>query len=126
MPRLQPGLVRAEYPTGETPQLATTFIRQFLDVRGDFPPEFHAITGFTLLKKRGGARMVGFSLTEFEDLLLQAGLYWAVRAVQYGIPQSIQHFYAILEHTIQRPARYSLQSGRWGLPSMRRTKSQGW
>ena len=40
---LQPGLVRAEYPIGETLQLATTFIRQFLDVMGDFPPEFHAI-----------------------------------------------------------------------------------
>ena len=28
--------------------------------------------------------MVGFSLVEFEDLLLQAGLYEAVRAIQYG------------------------------------------
>jgi len=27
MLRLQPDLVRAEYPTGETPQLAVTFIR---------------------------------------------------------------------------------------------------
>ena len=41
--------------------------------------------------------MVGFALTEFEDLLLQARLYGAVRAVQYGIPQSTQHFYAVLE-----------------------------
>ena len=40
---LQPYLVRAEYPTVETSQLATTFIRQFLDVRGDFPPEFYTI-----------------------------------------------------------------------------------
>jgi len=40
---LQPGLVRAEYPTGETPQLAATFIKQFLNLRGNFPPEFHAI-----------------------------------------------------------------------------------
>jgi len=40
---LQPDLVRAEYPIGEPPQLATTFIRQFLDLRGDFPPKFHAI-----------------------------------------------------------------------------------
>ena len=39
---LHPGLVRAEYPMGETPQLAATFIKQFLDVRGDFSPEFHA------------------------------------------------------------------------------------
>ena len=34
------GLVRAEYPKGETPQLATTFINQFLKVRGDFPADF--------------------------------------------------------------------------------------
>ena len=32
---LQSGLVRTKYPSGETPQLAATFIRQFLDVRGD-------------------------------------------------------------------------------------------
>ena len=40
---LQPGLVKAKNPTRENPQLAATFIKQFLDVRGDFPPEFHAI-----------------------------------------------------------------------------------
>ena len=40
---LQPDLVKAEYPTWKAPQLAVTFIRQFLDVRGDFPPKFHAI-----------------------------------------------------------------------------------
>ena len=42
--------------------------------------------------------MVGFVLAELGDLLLQAGLYEAVRAVQYGLPQSTQHFYAVLEH----------------------------
>ena len=41
--------------------------------------------------------MVRFSLAKFENLLLEARLYRAVRAVQYGIPQSAQHFYAILE-----------------------------
>jgi len=41
--------------------------------------------------------MVRFALAEFEDLLLQGGLYGAVRAVLYDIPQSTQHFYAILE-----------------------------
>ena len=40
---LQPDLVRVEYLTGETPQLAATFIRQFLNVRDDFPLEFCAI-----------------------------------------------------------------------------------
>ena len=42
--------------------------------------------------------MVGFVLAEFENLLKQVGLYKAVRAVQYGIPQSTHHFYGILEH----------------------------
>ena len=40
---LQPGLVRAKYPIEETPQLAATFVKQFLDVKGNFPPEFCAI-----------------------------------------------------------------------------------
>jgi len=40
---LYPRLVRAEYPIGETPQLATTFINQFLKVRGDFPADFPPI-----------------------------------------------------------------------------------
>jgi len=41
--------------------------------------------------------MVGFALAKFEDLLLQAGLYETVRAIQNGILQSTQHFYTILE-----------------------------
>ena len=41
--------------------------------------------------------MVGFVLTELEDLLRQTGLYRAVRAIQYGIPQSSHHFYGVLE-----------------------------
>ena len=35
--RLQSGLVKAEYLTGETPQRASTFINQFIDVKGNFP-----------------------------------------------------------------------------------------
>jgi len=40
---LQPRLVRTEYPMGETPQLADTFIKQFLKARGDFPTHFHLL-----------------------------------------------------------------------------------
>ena len=40
---LFPGLVMAEYPKGKTPQLATTFINQFLKVRGDFPTDFRPL-----------------------------------------------------------------------------------
>jgi len=31
------GLLKAEYPRGETPHQATTFINQFMAVKGDFP-----------------------------------------------------------------------------------------
>ena len=41
--------------------------------------------------------MVRFTLAKFENLLLEARLYGAVRAVQYNISQSTQHFYAMLE-----------------------------
>ena len=37
---LFPGLVRSEYPIGETPRLGTIFISQFMKVRGDFPVDF--------------------------------------------------------------------------------------
>ena len=37
------GLVRHEYPKEETSQLVATFINQFLNVRGDFPVDFHQL-----------------------------------------------------------------------------------
>jgi len=90
-------LVRAEYPTGETPPLATTFINQFLKVRGDFFTDFRPLGWVHSTDKSWWGRMVGFVLTELGDLLKQVGLYHAVRAVQYGLPQSSHHFYSVLE-----------------------------
>ena len=78
---LQAGLVRAEYPMGETPQLGATFIKQFLEVGGDFPSEFCATGWVHSIDKNWWYRMVGFVLTELGNLLLQAGLYGAVRAI---------------------------------------------
>ena len=37
------GLVRPEYPKGETPQLGATFINQFLKVSGDFSVDFRPL-----------------------------------------------------------------------------------
>ena len=37
------GLIRPEYPKGETPQLGATFINQFLKVSGDFPVDFRPL-----------------------------------------------------------------------------------
>jgi len=67
---LHPGLVRAKYPTRDTPQLAATFIKQFLDVRGDFPSEFRATGWFHSTDKNWWGRMAGFALAEFEYLLI--------------------------------------------------------
>ena len=53
--------------------------------------------------------MVGFVLTELGGLLDQVGLYQVVRAVQYGIPQSSQNFFRILEH-------YNLLTGTFFTP----------
>jgi len=66
---LHPGLVRAKYPIGKTPQLAATFINQFLKVRGYFPTDFRLLGWVHCSDKSWWGKMVGFVLTELEDLL---------------------------------------------------------
>ena len=61
-------LVRAEYPKGETPQLATTFINQFLKVRVIFPLTFVCLGGSTLPTSHGGAGWLDL-------FLLSLGIY---------------------------------------------------
>ena len=95
---LFPGLVRPEYPKGETPQLDATFINQFLKVRGDFPVDFRPLGWVHSTDKSWWGKMVGFVLAELGALLQQVGIYHSVRAVQYGLPQSSHNFYGILEH----------------------------
>ena len=90
-------MVRTEYPKGETPQQASTFINQFLKVRGDFPADFHPLGRVYSTDKSWWGRMVGFVLTELGDLLKQVRLYHSVRAVQYGLQQSSHHIYGVLE-----------------------------
>ena len=85
---LYPRLVRAEYPTEETSQLATTFINQFLKVRDDFSSDFCPLGWVYSTDKSWWGRMVGFVFIKLGDLLKQVELYHVVRAVQYGIPQS--------------------------------------
>jgi len=80
------GLVRPEYPKGETPRLAATFINQFLKVRGDFPVDFRPLGWVHSTDKSWWGRMVGFVLVELGALLKQVGLYHSVTAVQYGLP----------------------------------------
>jgi len=62
-------LVRSEYPRGETPQLGTTFINQFMKVRGDFPVDFHPLGWVHSSDRSWWGRMVGFVLVELGALL---------------------------------------------------------
>ena len=90
-------------PDGRDPPACSRFIKQFLNVRGDFPLEFYATGCVPSTDKNWWGRMVGLALIGLEDLQLQAELYGAIRAVQYGILHSTNHFYAILE-------RYNLET----------------
>ena len=63
------GLVRPEYPKGETSQLGATFINQFLKVRGDFPVDFGPLGWVHSTDKSWWGRMVGFVLVELGALL---------------------------------------------------------
>ena len=65
--------------------MATTFINEFLKVRGDFPTDFHLLRWVHFTNKSWGGKMVGFVLTELGDLLKQVGLYHVVRVIQYGL-----------------------------------------
>ena len=58
------GLFRAEYPKGEIPQLATTFINQFLKVRDDFSANFRPHGWVYSTDKSWWGRMVGFALAK--------------------------------------------------------------
>ena len=52
MIELLPGLVRHEYPRGETPKHANSFISQFMAAKGEFPPsEFWAMGMGALIAK---------------------------------------------------------------------------
>ena len=123
---LFPGLVRPEYPRGETPRLGTTFINQFMKVRGDFPIDFRSLGWVHSSDRSWWGKMVGFVLVELGALLEQVGLYHAVRAVQYGLPQSSHNFYGILEHYNPLTGTFFLRPERWGSPFMSYMKFQGW
>ena len=59
--------------------------------------------------------MVGFVLTELKNLLKQVELYQAVRAIQYGIPQSSHHFYGVLECYNPLTGTFFTPAGEMGL-----------
>ena len=59
--------------------------------------------------------MVGFVLADLDNLLLQTGLYGAVRAIQYSILQSTQYFYAVLERYSPKTCTFFTPIGKIGL-----------
>jgi len=123
---LHPGLVRTEYPKGETP-LAWNHLHQIIPRDGgDFPSKFCTTGWIHFTDKHWWCKMVRFVLAELGDLLLQARLYETVRAVQYGLPQSTQHFYAVLERYNLETCTFFTPWGKWDSPFMRCIKSRGW
>ena len=113
---LLPSSSEAEYPVGETPHLASMFINQFMDVKSDFPPgEFRALRWVHSSDKYWWSKMVGFVLEDLKDELLQTGLYTTVRVVQYGIPQSIHHFFAMLKRYNMKTCTFFIPVGEVGL-----------
>jgi len=73
------------------------------------------LNGFTLPIRCDGGRIEGFALVEFEDVLMQAELNRVVRAVQYNISHSSQHFYGILEQYNPETCTFFTLIGEMGL-----------
>ena len=60
---LLPGLVKQEFPMGETPKSGGTFISRFIAAKGDFPAtNFQTMGWIHSQEKAWWARMVGFML----------------------------------------------------------------
>ena len=112
---LFPGSRRTEVPAGEIPQLGTTFLNAFMEAEGDYPVGFRAPGWVRSTENYWWGRMVGFVLTELGDLLKRVGLYSAVRAVQWGIPQSSQNFFGILERYNPSTGTFFTPVGEMGL-----------
>ena len=95
---LLPGLHRPEFPVGESPESNRTFLHQFRAAGGNYPISDFRALGWVHFQDHGWwHRLVGYVIDNLGDVLRQARLSVAVRAVQYGVPQSAHHFFAMLE-----------------------------
>jgi len=112
---LFPGSRKREIPSGEIPHIGTTFLNMFMAAEGDYPVAFRAYGWIHSPANYWWGRMVGFVLTELGDLLKRVGLYSAVRAVQWGIPQSSQNFFGILERYNPLTGTFFTPVGEMGL-----------
>ena len=95
---LFPGLMRHEYPRGETPKQANSFISWFMSSKGEFTSfEFQTIGWVHSLQRTWWTRIVKYITEQLWKPLLQTSLYLAVRAIKYGTKPSHYHFFAMME-----------------------------
>jgi len=90
--------MKQEFPTGENPKQAVTFISRFIEVKGKFSQSDFWAQGWVYSTKTSWwEKMVCFVLKELEEPLLQCRLYHAIRIVCYGITLSHYNFFTMLE-----------------------------
>ena len=95
---LNPGLYRPEFPIGETPASGGAFIHQFKLAGGNYPASDFRTLGWVHHQEKGWwHRLTGHVIDNWGGLLTKARLQTAVRAVKYGLPLSVPHFFALLE-----------------------------
>ena len=106
------GSMKQEFPMGETPKQAATFISRFMKVKCEFPQsDFRAPGWVCSTTTSWWAKMVSFVLRELEEPLLQCGLYPMVKSVCYKIILSYYNFFGILEKITRTLAHSLLQLG---------------
>ena len=112
---LFPGSRKSEAPAGEIPHIGTTFLNAFMAAEGDYPIAFRAYGWVHSTENYWWGQMVGFVLVDLKVLLERVGLYAAVKAVQWGIPQSSQNFFGILERYNSLTGTFFTPVGEMGL-----------
>jgi len=113
--RLLPGLKRRDYPMIGIPKQANTFIRKFMEAKGDFSmSEFWTLGWVHSMDKTRKVRMVGFVLKGLREPMVQSYMYQAIRAIQYGITLSHFHFFAMLKQYNPNSCTFFTQSGEMG------------
>jgi len=67
--RLQPSLLKEEYPMGDVSKHVATFINQFMAIKGEFPKgKFWALGWVHSSDKYWWSRMISFVLEELEKV----------------------------------------------------------
>ena len=117
--------MKQDFPTGEAPKQAATFISRFMKVKGEFSQSnIECLGGCTHRQPLGGRKWSPSSLENWRDHSPVRAIS-SVRSVCYGIVPSLYNFFGILEKITLTLAHSLLQLGKWDSPCMRYLKSQG-